>query len=91
VPQQYLFLLNSSFMQQRAKSFAARITKEFAEDASRIERAYQILYQRSPTDNELVLGCDFLNAAGNDHAQRQLRWEQYSQVLLGSNELMYLP
>lgn len=91
VPQQYLFLLNSSFMQQRAKSFAARITKEFAEDASRIERAYQILYQRSPTDNELVLGRDFLNAAGNDHAQRQLRWEQYSQVLLGSNELMYLP
>jgi hypothetical protein len=91
VPQQYLFLLNSPFMQHRARSFAVRITKEFAEDASRIERAYQILYQRSPTESELVLGRDFLNAAVQDEAHRQSRWEQYSQALLGSNELMYMP
>jgi hypothetical protein len=60
VPQQYLFLLNSPFMQQRAKTFAERMMKESNEDSVRIERAYQILYQRSASEKELAIGLDFL-------------------------------
>ena len=60
VPQQYLFLLNSPFMQQRAKTFAERMMKESNEDSVRIERAYQILYQRSASEKELAIGLGFL-------------------------------
>jgi hypothetical protein len=101
VPQQYLFLLNSPFMQQRAKSFAERMMKESNEDSVRIERAYQILYQRSASEKELAIGLEFLGTSlsaeglGDQASDRQVerlaRWEQYSQALLGSNEFMYLP
>jgi hypothetical protein len=101
VPQQYLFLLNSPFMQQRAKSFAERMMKESNEDSVRVERAYQILYQRSASEKELAIGLEFLRTSlsaeglGDQTSDRQVerlaRWEQYSQALLGSNEFMYLP
>lgn len=91
VPQQYLFLLNSPFMQQRAKSFARRITTESADESARIQRAYQWLYQRSPTDKEMAIGLEFVALDDPDQAQRDSRWELYSQALLGSNEFMYLP
>ena len=101
VPQQYLFLLNSPFMQQRAKSFAERMMKESNEDSVRVERAYQILYQRSASEKELAIGLEFLGTGlsaeglGDQTSDRQVerlaRWEQYSQALLGSNEFMYLP
>jgi cytochrome c553 len=105
VPQQYLFLLNSSFMQQRAKSFAERMMKESNEDSVRVERAYQILYQRSASEKELAIGLEFLGTSlsaeglgdqtsdqtSDRQVERLARWEQYSQALLGSNEFMYLP
>jgi hypothetical protein len=47
-------------MQQRAKTFAERMMKESNEDSVRIERAYQILYQRSASEKELAIGLDFL-------------------------------
>tara|TARA_B100000029_G_C17471395_1_gene922116 strand:- start:372 stop:1247 length:876 start_codon:yes stop_codon:yes gene_type:complete len=60
VPQQYLFLLNSPMMIDRARAFAARLKKEASTDSARIERAYRLLYGRSPTPLEAQLGLDFL-------------------------------
>lgn len=91
VPQQFLFLLNSPFMQQRAKSFSARLAKENPSDKERIERAYQLLYQRSPTEKELQIGQAYVIQEGLEQSQRDSRWEQYAQALLGSNEFMYVP
>jgi len=91
VPQQYLFLLNSPFMQQRAKSFSQRLMRESSNDSERIDLAYQILYQRPPSEKELQIAMAFVAQDGLDQGQRESRWEQYSQALLGSNEFMYLP
>jgi hypothetical protein len=90
VPQQYLFLLNSPFMQQRARALSERLAKEASTDSDRIERAYQLLYQRSATQPELSLGQGFL-AKGQSDSGRANLWEQYCQALLGSDEFMYLP
>lgn len=90
VPQQYLFLLNSNFMQQRAIAFSDLLLREANTDADRIALAYRILYQRQVTEKELALGQAYLTFAQSDPERKKL-WEQYSQVLLGSNELMYLP
>ncbi|MFN7736546.1 MAG: PSD1 and planctomycete cytochrome C domain-containing protein [Pirellula sp.] len=90
VPQQYLFLLNSPFMQQRARALSERLAKEASTDSDRIERAYNLLYQRSATQPELSLGQGFLGKGQSDSDRTNL-WEQYCQALLGSNEFMYLP
>ena len=87
VPQQYLFLMNSAFMIDRAKAFAARVAAEAMLDDERIRYAYRLLYARVPTDDELQIGRMFLAQA---QTQKGLTaWEQYAQTLLSANEFMY--
>ncbi len=87
-PQQQLFALNSEFMAIQAKAFAARIEKAGGADAERVKAAYRIAYQRPPSDRELTLGSKFVGAKPNP-ADKLTRWQQYAQILLASNELMY--
>jgi hypothetical protein len=94
VPQQQLFVLNSPFMIEQARAFAMRLSKEAGEDLeARIRYAFELAYGRTVTDIELGLAKRFL-AAADDEADKDLntlsRWERYAQVLLGSNEFMYL-
>jgi hypothetical protein len=61
VPLQQLFVLNSEFMVQQAKAFAARLTANPAEsDIDRIKQAYMLVDSRPPTDAEIALGLAFL-------------------------------
>lgn len=90
-PQQFLFLMNSPFMAARARTLAARVHAEAADDGLRIEIVYRLLYSRTPTDEEREAARAFLaepqGAADPNHLTL---WEQYAQVLLSSNEFMYL-
>ncbi len=105
VPLQQLFTLNSEYMAQEAKAFAARLnTNPQEDDASRIRRAYLLAYNRPPSAQEVALGWRFLNpppaptarvrtVALNppaDNPVRLSRWEQYAQALLSANEFMYI-
>jgi hypothetical protein len=66
----------------------------------RIRYIYQVLYQREATAEEVIAGLEFVDQAsllpmdelsGEDAEQQPLSsWELYSQVLLFSNELMFL-
>lgn len=88
VPQQFLFLLNSPFMVDRAKAFATRLREVSETNDGRIEYAYQWLYLRSPDDSERRIGLDFLEY---DSSESELSaWVRYAQVLLSSNEFMYV-
>jgi hypothetical protein len=87
-PTQKLFVLNSPFMIREAKALAARLAGEVPYgDRSRIELAYQLLFARGPTGEEIDLALDFL-AQPTDAGLS--RWEQYAQVLLASNEVLYV-
>jgi len=92
VPQQYLFLMNSSFMLDRSRALAARLEREAETDRQRIELAYRLLYGRGPTDEEIDIGRQFvtLPPAGEQEPAAPSRWQQYAQVLLSSNEFMYV-
>ena len=81
VPQQFLFMMNSSFMQKRAKALAARLNEEAQDSHSRIELAYRLLFDRAPTSDETRAASAFLE---------QAPIEQYAQVLLSSNEFLFL-
>ena len=84
VPQQHLFMMNSDFMAARAKALAARLQRESVEDRTRIERAYQLLYSRSPAADETAIGLAFLSDTAGGTAGS--RWESYAQVLLSAQE-----
>ena len=90
VPQQQLFVLNSPFMVEQAKAFAARLQTEAPQnDEARIRRAFLLAYARPPSELESKIGLSYLNDE-QDPKNNLSQWQSYAQVLLGSNEFMYV-
>jgi len=90
VPQQQLFVLNSPFMVEQAKAFSARLHKEVPEgNEARIQRAFMLAYGRPVSDVEIEIGLAYLGGEVDPQSKLTL-WQSYAQVLLGSNEFMYL-
>jgi hypothetical protein len=88
VPQQALFALNSPFMIEQARGLAAR-TNRAGDPAARVTALYRAAFARDPTTEEVADAVAFVEMPVD--AQSQLSaWEQLAQVLLCSNELMYL-
>jgi hypothetical protein len=86
-PLQQLFVLNSDFMRRAATALAGRLSAAGPDDAGRVRRAYLLLYGRPATLAEERLGQQFLAGCGAD---RQEAWREYAQVLLSSNEFLYV-
>ncbi len=90
VAPQALFLLNDPFTIARAKALAARLLKdEPADDAARLRRAYRLLFARSPEADEVAAGLASLKSLG-ESAPADRAWAAFCQVLLCSNEFLYL-
>ncbi|RLS40727.1 MAG: DUF1553 domain-containing protein [Planctomycetota bacterium] len=89
VPQQQLFVLNSEFMAAQAKAFAARVNKPGTADTERVTAMYRLAFTRPPGSAELELALGFLHLPPRPD-DKLSRWEQYAQVLLASNELMFM-
>jgi mono/diheme cytochrome c family protein len=81
-PLQGLFLLNSDFMMAQAEALAKRVAGA-ATDAARISQAYRLLFGRDAQEEEIKLGRDFLRDKPN-------AWAEYTQVLLSSNEFLFV-
>jgi len=81
VPLQKLFFLNSSFMRLRAEALAARIECMAVSERDRVGAVYSVLFQRAPSEREIRAAFAFLARAD---------WPQYAQVLLSSNEFLYV-
>ena len=95
VPQQALFLMNNPFMIRNAASLAERINSDDSDSVEkRIQKAYRIMYQRDPNDDELTTGLEFLGPSDKGATEGVEvdvdRWALYAQALLQSNEAMYL-
>ncbi|HKB37255.1 MAG TPA: DUF1549 and DUF1553 domain-containing protein, partial [Gemmataceae bacterium] len=98
VPQQALFLMNSPFLVEQARHLVARLDEKRTEPAQRIVQLYRLLYGRSPEAEETALGLRFIEDAsraaaikGPDAGGKGLTpWQQYAQVLLLSNEMVFV-
>ena len=99
VPQQALFFLNSSFLMEQACKIVNRSAFQRLDgEAKRVRYLYQLVYQRDPSADETRRALRFLQAtsASTDlkeqtHEQPPLTpWERYGQVLLMSNELLFV-
>ncbi|MFN0103264.1 MAG: PSD1 and planctomycete cytochrome C domain-containing protein [Bryobacteraceae bacterium] len=59
VPSQRLFLMNSDFMQIEAEELAKKVAAE-ANNRERIRKAYRLVLGRDATEEEIVLGAEYL-------------------------------
>lgn len=92
VPQQALFLLNAPFVIEQAQALAARPEVAKAADGdAKIAALYRLAFNRPPTADELIIGRNFLSSAAAPHDGIKLApLEQYAQLLLLTNEVMYV-
>jgi len=94
VPQQALFGINAPFMIEQAKSLAARpeLVAEKS-DEGKIAALYRLVMARQPDAMEIAAGLRFLAAVEESQkaGPSQLNgWQQYAQVLLLTNEAMFV-
>ena len=82
VPQQALFLMNSPFMAEQAAALV-KMTEQTPAGEARVKAMYQRLFQRDPSEEEIVDALNFIE--GDLDA-----WSQFAQVLLMSNEFRFL-
>jgi hypothetical protein len=94
VPQQQLFVLNSPFMIEQSKAFAARVLIEASDGLEdRIQHAYRLAFGRKASPGELQVGLEYLqttDAPEQKDLNKLDRWERYAQALLASNEFLYI-
>jgi hypothetical protein len=85
VPQQALFGMNSAFIVQQARDLVQQVS---GDDEQKIVGLYRHILARSPDAAELAAAREFLAAPPSGS---QLNgWEQLVQVLLLTNELMFI-
>jgi hypothetical protein len=61
VPLQRLFLMNSDFMQLEAEELAKRVANE-VDNRTRIKKAYEYVYGREASEEEIALGLNYLKS-----------------------------
>ena len=82
-PLQGLYFLNSEFLMRQAEAFSERVTAESDKPAEQVEQAYRLLFGREPTSSEREATLEFL--AGGEES-----WPRLAQVLMSSNEFLYV-
>jgi hypothetical protein len=95
MPLQSLSQLNSTFAMKRAEHLAARLAAEHSTDESaRLSAAFLMTLGRPATENQLAAAKGLLKtlqeAYEKDKLDSSLAWRDLCQMLLASNEFLYL-
>jgi hypothetical protein len=97
-PLQALYMMNDPFVHARARDFAKRVLAERPDDASRIERAYELLFARLPTSDETTAATEYLATVAaklrvggvKSEQMSHKAWESLSRAMFLSNEFVYV-
>jgi len=85
---QALALMNHPEWIACATAFAARVQREAATDAERLEHLFALAYTRLPASEELELMMSVLN--DTQTADLSDRWTTIAHAILASNEFLYV-
>lgn len=89
VAQQTLFALNSPLMLERSAALVDFVSHHGGDDDAKLRLMVERVWQRPLTDDELARFKGFLQPNANEPITREA-WEQLAQILLSSNEFLYL-
>ncbi|MCA9041160.1 MAG: DUF1553 domain-containing protein, partial [Planctomycetaceae bacterium] len=95
VPQQALFSMNSPFVIEQAKSLAEHTAQAGEDSGARIVKMYQLTFARMPSEAEQTAARAFIEstslpAGANPEAPHFTPWDKLAQVLLMTNEFMFV-
>ncbi|MBI5757991.1 MAG: PSD1 domain-containing protein [Planctomycetales bacterium] len=99
VPSQSLYLLNSSFVRDQSQHLANRLLGTVQpDDAARIKHVSSLCFGRSASDPETVSALAFIEQIASElhrggkspDDSRRTAWQNLCQVLLCSNEFLYV-
>lgn len=94
IPLQSLSLLNGEFAVARARELAERTARESASDTQRLQVLWRLCVAREPTADEAAGALQFVEQQVQEYPSeadaRGLAWRDLCQVLLASNEFLYL-
>jgi hypothetical protein len=95
---QALFTMNDPFMMEQSDALAVRVGMTYSTTAERLSYAYKLLFGRTPTSEESDSAVQFLvdarraldkTTVPEDQRNRKI-WDELMQVLLSSNEFLFL-
>lgn len=81
VPSQALLMMNNEFVEQQAKLWADRVTREQSDPAQRLAQMYEEAFGRPPTADETRETLAFASANS---------WAELAHVLFNSAEFLYV-
>jgi hypothetical protein len=94
VPLQALYLMNSPFVQARARGLADRLRQETEGNENLVRRAFLLCFSRDPDADEMNMAAAFFERAeqlaNDDVKQRQQILANYCQSLLATAEFRNL-
>ena len=90
VPGQALFLLNSPLVIARATELADELTQRFGQEEveRKVSYLHQVVYNRDATEDEIALAQQFVRGLVGDQGLNP--WVDYVQILLQSNEFLFV-
>ncbi|MEW4565102.1 PSD1 and planctomycete cytochrome C domain-containing protein [Bremerella sp. JC770] len=89
VPQQALYLLNSSFVQRLAQQVNQKWKEDpTLSDPQRLERLFQAVLQRSPTEQESEMFLKYVESSTDE--EKWSKWDSVAQVVMVSNDFMFV-
>lgn len=92
VPAQSLFFMNDPFVVQQAERMATSLLQARTKTADRIQLAYETLFSRPATDEEVKGAEDFLQALASHYTKQEpvLIWKDYCHSLFNLKEFIFL-
>ena len=96
-----LLMMNNEFVRDQAKHLATRVSDEAGSDpATRVKKLYGVALSRTPTQDEIALGIEFMESQAQTYAggpdkptNDQHRGDalvNYCQAVLALNEFLYI-
>jgi hypothetical protein len=93
---QALFMMNSKFIHDQADAIADRLSESASEAPIRIRQAYETIFNRAPSDQEIADGgrliatakAEFDAAGASDPARSA--WSGYIRAMISSNEFLFI-
>jgi hypothetical protein len=95
---QSLYFMNDPFVHEQADQLAVRVGLAHSDSSDRLDYAYQLVFARHATSDELREGKEYLEKCASELAAADLARDQlnraalasYMRVLLSSNEFLFV-
>lgn len=93
VPAQSLILMNDPFVVEQARKWAERVVQSSSSTESNVIAMYKSAFARKPTEAELRIAMQFLDASPVNSVESEdsiQRWSHFAHALINTKEFIFL-